>query len=210
MPRKAKAQRQALIEAANRLFYRQGYARTSFTDIAREAGFNRGNFYYYFKTKEEILQAIIEARLTRARAMLESWDTTLATPLERLRRFVRIQLEEVCDVARYGCPMGTLGSELAKGEHARPELVRPMFDLFRSWLERQFSGLGLGPDRAAEQAMRLLVLTQGIAMLGHVYGDEDLVRRETAQVETWLEELAAEADQSGLRNRPRHRAVQAP
>ncbi|MDX1344835.1 MAG: TetR/AcrR family transcriptional regulator, partial [Sedimenticolaceae bacterium] len=52
-----------IVQSANRLFYRQGYNRTSFTDIVEASGVPRGNIYYYFKTKEEILLATIDYRL---------------------------------------------------------------------------------------------------------------------------------------------------
>ena len=186
---KGEAQRQALIDAANRLFYEQGYGRTSFTDIAREAGFNRGNFYHYFKAKDDILQAIVADRLARMQEMLEGWEREIDTPLERLRRFVRILPGEAGEVADYGCPMGTLSSEMAKGDRAQLALVRQMFDMFRAWLERQFALLGIAPEQAPDYAMRLLVLTQGIAMLSHVYGDAGILHRESRDLEKWLETL---------------------
>lgn len=45
----------ALTEAADELFYRQGYEHTSFSNIAGAVQISRGNFYHHFKTKDEIL-----------------------------------------------------------------------------------------------------------------------------------------------------------
>ena len=52
MPAKSERTRQRIIDAANQLFYRKGYNRTSFTDVVEEADVPRGNIYYYFKTKD--------------------------------------------------------------------------------------------------------------------------------------------------------------
>ena len=49
-----KTTRDQIVEAADRLFYRQGYEHTSFADIADAVQISRGNFYYHFKSKDEI------------------------------------------------------------------------------------------------------------------------------------------------------------
>lgn len=51
--------RHQIVEAADRLFYERGFEATSFADIAAVVGLSRGNFYYHFRTKDEILEAVI-------------------------------------------------------------------------------------------------------------------------------------------------------
>ena len=48
--------RETIVEAADDLFYRQGFEHTSFSDIAERVQISRGNFYYHFKSKDEILE----------------------------------------------------------------------------------------------------------------------------------------------------------
>ena len=67
-----KTTRDHIVEAADRLFYRQGYEHTSFSDIADAVRISRGNFYYHFKTKDEILDAVIGARLAGTQEMLDA------------------------------------------------------------------------------------------------------------------------------------------
>ncbi len=55
--------RDRIVQAADQLFYRQGFEHTSFSDIADDVQISRGNFYYHFKTKDEILDAVINVRL---------------------------------------------------------------------------------------------------------------------------------------------------
>ncbi|MDH5192012.1 MAG: TetR/AcrR family transcriptional regulator, partial [Gammaproteobacteria bacterium] len=57
MGAKGEANRQHIVDVADNLFYQKGYNQTSFTDIAEASEIPRGNFYYYFKTKDEILLA---------------------------------------------------------------------------------------------------------------------------------------------------------
>lgn len=58
---KSTAERQQeIIEAAKSLFFTKGYEQTSTVDIMRSVGIAKGTLYYHFKSKEEILDAIIE------------------------------------------------------------------------------------------------------------------------------------------------------
>jgi len=184
---KGEDQKQTIVEAANRLFYERGYGQTSFTDIAKAADFPRGNFYHYFKSKDDILKAVIEARSQRIAARLAQWDAEIEAPMERLIRFVHILPDEVADVVRFGCPMGTLNTEFAKGVRQNLPLARDMFDTFRTWLEAQFRALG--QDDPTALARELLVRTQGAALLAHVYGDAELLAAETRAIEGWLNKL---------------------
>ena len=70
MGTKGSANRQRIVEAADHLFYSRGYNQTSFSDISDETGIPRGNFYYYFKTKEDILAAVVESRLADFKQLL--------------------------------------------------------------------------------------------------------------------------------------------
>ncbi len=65
------ATRNRIIEAADALFYQQGFEHTSFTDIASQVEISRGNFYHHFKTKDAILDAVIQHRMELTETMLE-------------------------------------------------------------------------------------------------------------------------------------------
>src|SRR5687768_3040865 len=60
-----KSTRQHIIESADQLFYRLGFEHTSFATIADAVQISRGNFYHHFKSKDEILSAVIRHRVTR-------------------------------------------------------------------------------------------------------------------------------------------------
>jgi len=63
----AAARRSEILDAAEKLFGTKGYDSTSTGDILRELGIARGTLYYHFKSKEDILHAMID-RLTQALA----------------------------------------------------------------------------------------------------------------------------------------------
>lgn len=178
--------RDHIVEAADRLFYQQGYEHTSFANIADAVQISRGNFYYHFKTKDEILDAVIDARLANTRAMLERWEIEGKTPADRIRSFIQILIANRADIKRYGCPVGTLCTELAKLNHASQGEANKLFALFRSWLRRQFTLLGREAD-ADTLAMHLLALSQGVATLASAFHDEKFIRREVEQMLAWLD-----------------------
>ena len=155
MAKKSERTRQRVVEAANRLFYHKGYNQTSFSDVVDAAGVPRGNIYYYFKTKDEILEAAIRYRVERISQMLEAWTGTYRTPIERLHRFIAILTNSADSIMRYGCPMGTLNTELGKDQAVLQEQAENLFKLFENWLSDQFSELGYA-GRARELALRLM------------------------------------------------------
>src|SRR5258708_38427833 len=79
--------RTRLIETATKLAYARGFRETSLADIAEAARVPVGNVYYYFKTKEELAEAVVERRLGEFRAAREEWDR-LSSPQQRLFTFV--------------------------------------------------------------------------------------------------------------------------
>jgi AcrR family transcriptional regulator len=52
--------RERLLESAKRLFSQKGYYATSVEDIVESAGFSKGAFYFYFKSKEELFKSLVE------------------------------------------------------------------------------------------------------------------------------------------------------
>jgi TetR/AcrR family transcriptional repressor of nem operon len=177
--------RERIVAAADRLFYEHGFEHTSFAAIADVVGISRGNFYHHFRTKDEILAAVIESRVEATRGMLRQWEAETGEPADRIRRFIRIVLTNGSDIRSFGCPVGTLTAELAKLRHpSRPEATA-LFTLFRDWLADQFAALGHGP-RSDAMAMHVLAFSQGIATMANAFGDEDFVRREVDRLENQL------------------------
>lgn len=192
-----KTTREHIVEAADQLFYRQGFEHTSFAHIADAVQISRGNFYHHFKSKDEILDAVIEVRLANTRKMLDQWEIEGKHPAERIRSFINILLVNRAKIKQYGCPVGTLCTELAKLNHASQGEANALFTLFRIWLRRQFTLLGRKTDADA-LAMHLLARSQGVATLFNAFHDEKFVKQEVTQMYDWLKAC----EQSATRNTP--------
>lgn len=180
-----KPTRDHIVEEADRLFYQQGFEHTSFAHIAEAVKISRGNFYYHFKTKDEILDAVIDLRLGNTQALLDKWEVEGKTPTDRIRSFINILIVNRAKIKRYGCPVGTLCSELTKLDHGSQSAAKKLFTLFRTWLRRQFEQLGHKAN-ADELAMHLLARSQGIATLASTFHDEKFIKQEVSQLYEWL------------------------
>lgn len=183
-----KTTRDHIVEAADQIFYQRGYEHTSFADIAAAVQISRGNFYYHFKSKDEILAAVIGRRLTNTTQMLEAWEAEGDGPRDRIRRFLHILIANRAQIMAFGCPVGTLCNELAKLDHAAQPEAAGIFRLFRDWLAGQFTRLGYAAE-AENLALRLLVFSQGMATIATALRDEAFIRQEVARMDDWLETL---------------------
>jgi len=120
--------------------------------------------------------------------VLSAWDRALPDPRDRLRRFVQMVVSNREDLTRYGCPIGSLNTELGKETYTHKESARQLFDLFRDWLTVQFSALD-DPQQAQVRAMHLLGRAEGISLMGHVYNDPDFIAAEMSIIEQWIDAL---------------------
>ncbi|WP_415891747.1 TetR/AcrR family transcriptional regulator [Neptuniibacter sp. PT8_73] len=190
-----KQTRSKIVEAADQMFYEQGFEHTSFTQIAQAVGISKGNFYYHFKTKNDILDAVIQLRSQRTQEMLDSWEVEGKTAEERILCFVKILIRNQSKIKLFGCPVGTLTTELSKLNHrAQPE-ANAIFTLFRNWLAEQFTQLGRKKG-ADSLAMHVLSFSQGVATLAQAFEDETFIQNEVSQITQWLSNETALNEQA--------------
>lgn len=179
--------RTRLVQAAEKVTYRYGFGKTALADIAKEARVPLGNIYYYFKTKDEIGDAIVEQRVSRFRRLLQELDKA-DSPKERLCGFVQIKINNREGLARSGCPVGTLCSELHKHGGAVANKSTVLFTEALAWMEAQFQALGKGADSRG-LAVHLLSATQGVSVLAHTFHDPSLITMEAARLMQWIRSL---------------------
>lgn len=188
--KEASTTRALIVETADRLFYERGFEHTSFADIAEAVGISRGNFYYHFRSKDEILDAVIETRTRDTRDMLGAWEAQSACAAERILCYVRIVATHRAKIVRHGCPVGTLCTELAKLDHPSRRRANAIFGVFRAWLSEQFERLGRTKDADA-LAMHVLAFSQGVAVMDNAFRDTAFVQREVERMTQWVNVIAA-------------------
>jgi TetR/AcrR family transcriptional repressor of nem operon len=182
---KGAATRDQILNAAARLIHVQGYQSTSLDDVLRESGVGKGNFYYYFKSKEDLGYAIID-RITQAfveRSLGPAFADTDADPVTQIHAF----LDRVLDAQRLrkcvgGCVMGNLASELSDVHEGFRLRLASIFDLWRVHLAEAVSrGQARGRLRADVDASRvaqfLVAGLEGSILLSKVTKDITVMER---------------------------------
>ncbi|MEU6828336.1 TetR/AcrR family transcriptional regulator [Nocardia beijingensis] len=182
------SKRERLVDAAARVFYQQGVEKTTIADIARAADVPVGNVYYYFKTKDQLIEAAIGSHARILDAVIAASDRH-ETPAERLKALIAGWVAEREQTVRYGCPFGTLSSELDKRgdglDIAAAEVMRVLVD----WAERQFAAMGRAD--AKELAVAYVAAYQGISLLTNTFRDPGLMVTEGARLSRWIDSLAS-------------------
>ena len=182
-----RGKRERLVAGARQVIYQQGVETTTIADIAQAADVPVGNVYYYFKTKDELVAAAIDGHAQDVHAVLRSLERH-RTPQARLKALVRELMSQREQVADYGCPLGSLCSELDKRADG---LDRSCSDLLRlpvDWAEQQFRTMGRRDAR--DLAVALIAAYEGIALLTNTFRDPELMTREGRRLERWIDSLA--------------------
>lgn len=180
--------RDRLVASAAELLHRKGVGATTLADIAHAADVPVGNVYYYFKTKDDLVRAVIGAQTDQVEEMLTAFEA-LPQPADRLKALVRRweQMREV--IARYGCPFGTLVSELDRRDDGLDiEAAEPIRRIL-AWAENQIRSLGRRD--AGELATTLFAGVQGGALLAGTLRDPSLMSGQVRRLEKWIDTLAA-------------------
>jgi AcrR family transcriptional regulator len=180
--------RERLVAGAVRLVHEQGAEKTTLADIAQAADVPVGNVYYYFKTKDELLQATIDAHAEQLATTLRELDTRHRTPAARLKALIRTIAGQGDLAARYGCPQGTLCSELDKRDDELSRSATKLMGITIDWTETQFKAMGRRDAR--DLAVALIASYQGISLLTNTFREPELMRRECRRLERWVDGLS--------------------
>jgi TetR/AcrR family transcriptional regulator, transcriptional repressor for nem operon len=186
----AGGKRERLVESARELVHEQGVQRTTLAEVAERADVPAGNVYYYFKTKDELVGAVVESYIREARDLVAGLERH-RSPQARLKGLVR-SWEEIGEaVARHGCPIGSLCAELGKRSDEHDGKPPQVFRLIVDWAEEQF--VQLGRRDARDLAITLIAGIQGAALLTNAFRDPQLMVRQSRQLERWIDTLASPA-----------------
>ncbi len=176
--------RERLVAAARALVHEQGVHRTTLAEVAARADVPLGNVYYYFKSKDELVRAVLEGYQEQADVLIQAFDRH-RSPQARLKALVRNWADMRDQVARYGCPMGTLCAELDKlGSGAERDAAAVMARIL-DWAEEQFRQLGRRDAR--DLAVALFAGIQGAALLASTFRDPELLARQSRHLERWID-----------------------
>ncbi len=166
---------QQIIDAAIRVLARQGYAKTSLLEIAKEAGMSKGALHYHYPTKEALIHAVLETACNAVQSRtMQAWSPS-DNPFEALRK----SLEELWATRAERSDEALVVADLLAlslyDETLRPKLAE-FYELgaqqIRAYLEQNLISLGLQPRISVEILPRIVMgLLDGMVMQAFVDPD---------------------------------------
>lgn len=178
--------REKLIGAAKSLIHRQGFHRTTLADIAAESRVPLGNVYYYFKTKEEICEVVLEERKRELQRLLGDCCKN-SDPRANLKRFLKYLMDDSEEVAECGCPHGTLSQELRKMSSPLTDRAEGTLQVLIDWATDQFRKAGVAKPKST--GFEFIARVQGTMLLAHALRDPRRMKQQLKQVGAWLDGL---------------------
>jgi TetR/AcrR family transcriptional repressor of nem operon len=115
-PPRASSTREQVLEHATALIRERGFRATSIGDLLERAGIQKGSFYYYFPSKEDLGHAVLDRFVEDLEKRLLDFLTAPAgpQPLERIGAVLDgFVAQTEASGGKGGCPFGTLAMELA-------------------------------------------------------------------------------------------------
>ncbi len=168
-PRNPAASRQRLIETAATLFYRRGIQRTSIDEVVAEAGLTKPTLYRHFRSKDELVAAVVEFRSMNWARAIEERVAAARTPKRRLMAVFDF-LEEFIGARNFrGCALVNASVEVLNPSDAGRKIASRNKQQNRERLEQLAREAGLPKPRALASALSLLF--EGAIVQAYVESD---------------------------------------
>lgn len=184
---KGERTRARIVDAAAGLVYERGVAGTTLDDVRAAAGVSGSQLSHYFSDKEELVQAVIGYQADAIVANQRHAGIGSAGGLQAWRDMIIAQAKSTG--ARGGCPLGSLGGQIAETDPQARTLVAAGFERWSAAISDGLRALhaagqisaGINPD---DLAVTLLAALQGGLLLAQV-------QRDTRPLETAFDTLLA-------------------
>jgi TetR/AcrR family transcriptional repressor of nem operon len=167
----ATGSRAKILETAKELFYRRGYLATSVDDIIELAKVSKSNFYYHFKSKEDLGLEVLRNRCQEFNGGIEcSLLNDELSPMDRLGRCFALVAESREAKTSGGCPFGNLVAEMSEHSERFRQQLSDMFaslaGVIADVVEEGQNRGDIRKDVAAEEISGLIVHTlQGAQLM---------------------------------------------
>jgi TetR/AcrR family transcriptional repressor of nem operon len=193
-PRDGRSTREAVIAAATRLIHVHGYNAMALDDVLRESGVGKGNFYYHFKSKEDLGHAILDQIVDGflERTLAPCFADPDAAPVGQIRcfldRVLQAQRERNCVG---GCVMGNLASELSDVHEGFRTRLATLFTAWQACLATALESARRRGELASgsepETVARFVVASlEGAILLAKVSKDIRVMEQCVAELKRYL------------------------
>ncbi|MFK5915115.1 MAG: TetR/AcrR family transcriptional regulator [Woeseiaceae bacterium] len=177
-----------IIASAQALIHASSYSDIGVAAICEKAKVQKGSFYHFFSSKQELTLAVIEKNVADLKENIieQAFSSTLA-PVERLKLFFDLSVERQINIHQqtgkvYGCPIGNLATEMAtQDEGLRSKLdqsFKGLISLFSETLQEAMNNNDLsGINDIDRTAKAMLAYFEGVLLLAKTQNDPTVLKQ---------------------------------
>ena len=171
-----KTTKDEIIQRAVIIFHQQGYHATSMSDLAAACGLQKGSFYHYFSSKEELMQEVLAVvNNYYNKKIFAVINNPALSPAQRL---IQLWIEQKSRLthASGGCLFGNMALETANSTH---DFKIQIITFFQAWTDA-LTSLFAEKYTAAQAkiyANQSVMLMEGAAMLARLYQNDDYLEQ---------------------------------
>jgi TetR/AcrR family transcriptional repressor of nem operon len=165
--------RRRIISAACELFHKQGYVATSPDEIIEASRTGKGQFYHYFKSKEDLIHQVLQDRLEAIKSGTRSFNRAI-TSWQELEGwfFAHIELQKSFSMTR-GCPFGTIGNEVTETDELIRQDINLIFEVIKNnvaafFIKEKAAGRLAGEVSEDRLADFCVATIQGALLIGKI------------------------------------------
>ncbi len=189
-----------LVEAARLLFWERGYEATSLHDVVERAGAKAGSLYYFFRTKEQLLLAVLDRYMEMLwPAVIEPAFARTNDPIERIFAIMDGYRQGLLYTGfTGGCPIGNLALEVSDELPRAREKIAKNFEGWRKWIRQCLDdATGFLPANLDRERLAVFVLTvmEGAVMQARAHHSMEPFNASVEQLRDYFNRLLAEGDQ---------------
>ncbi len=179
---KGEQSKRKIIETAGDLFWKNGYTRTGISEILKATGLPKGSFYFYFKKKSDVAEAVLQYYSSKVIGLLRSMAEVSGSWASFCDSFLGAFQEELADQQYYGCPLAVVGMEIAFQEDELLKHYNGAMDEVKEIFMQVLREEGLA-ERELERAADLcLAIYEGNLVLYRLSKDQGLMQRMNTQL----------------------------
>lgn len=187
MSKKGEQRREAIVAAAARLFWINGFSATSIADIASDAQVPQGNMFYYFRSKADLALAVADVFVSETQSLILEAEAQSPDPRERIRFLLQRLGQSNRSRVDNGCPIAAAVRDFRRPAPDASVRASQSFELLVSFIARELQKTGPRPSIALARARAVVIEWQGGIALAHAFNDMTVLMESLRRAEHSLQ-----------------------
>lgn len=164
-----------LLQSAQKLILRRGFAGTSVDEICKNANVTKGSFFHYFSSKEDLGFRLLEKYCGEAADAFSAFScaTQQKDPLKRIYKLIDFMIDKAREMGSCGCLLGGMSQELSEAHQSVRRLADETLQKLSCGIQKDLAEAKKkyaprASFKPSELADYLLTLMQGGALISKV------------------------------------------